>query len=117
MTPKNFIITIGGTAAALTAIATAWVQFGGAVPASQRMLYDTAEGLSDKIFKVEAEGKKHSIESTKWGRKIYNSELHNLLVVPPPEDPIQRQYWHEAIEDAKRQRKFYSDKEIELRKK
>lgn len=117
MTPKNFIITIGGTAAALTAIATAWVQFGGAVPATKQLLYETAEGLEGKIQKVEADGKKHSLESSKWGRKIYNQELRGLLIIPPPSDPEQHQYWKEGIERATRQRKFYMDKELELRKK
>jgi len=117
MTPRNFIITIGGTAAALTAIASAWVTFGGAVPASQKLLYETASGLENKILRVEADGKRHSLESSKWGRKIYNQELHDLLIIQPPQDPVQRQYWKEGIENAKRQRKFYTDKEIELRKK
>ena len=93
MTPKKFIITIAGTAAALSAIATAWVQFGGAIPATQRLLYETASGLSDKIQKVEADGKKHSLESSKWGRKIYNQELRGLLIIPPPSDAEQHQYW------------------------
>ncbi len=117
MTPRAALIWVAGTVASGLTIWGAWVQMGGAVPATKQLLYETASGIEDKIRKVEADGKQHSEESAKWGRKIYNQELHDLLILPAPKDPVQRQYWQEGIEDAKRQRKFYSDKEIELRKK
>ena len=121
MTPKNVIITIGATAAALTAIATAWVTFGGAIPASQLYVTQSDDAIKKTMTrgfqKVESAGRKHSVESSKWGRKIYNQELRGLLIIPPPTDPVQRQYWKEGIDNATRQRKYYMDKEIELRKK
>ncbi len=89
---------------------------GGAIPVSEKLLYETASGLEGKIKKVEVDGVKQTLESAKWGRKIYNQELHDLLILPVPENLEQRQYWKESVEHAKRQRKFYSDKEIELRK-
>ncbi len=115
------LLWVAGTVAACSTIATAWVQFGGAIPATK--LYVTQEDekikkqLTRGMRRVESTDKKHSEESAKWGRKIYNQELHDLLIVPAPKDPEQRQYWQESIERARRQRKFYSDKEIELRKK
>ena len=117
MTPRAAMIWVAGTVASGLTIWGAWVQMGGAVPATKQLLYETASGLEDQIKKVEADGKQHSEESAKWGRKIYNKELHDLLVLPPPTDPVQRQYLKENIEDAQKWRKFYSDKEIELRKK
>ncbi len=121
MTPKNVIITIGATAAALTAIATAWITFGGAIPATQLYVTQSDDAIKKEMTRgfqrVEADGKKHSLESSKWGRKIYNQELRGLLIIPPPTDQEQHQYWKEGIERAKRERKFYIDKEIELRKK
>ena len=115
------LLWIAGTITACSAIATAWVQIGGPIPASQ--LYVTQSGdeikkvMTRGFRKVESQGKKQTEESAKWGRKIYNQELHDLLLIPPPQDAEQHQYWKESIERAQRQRKFYSDKEIELRKK
>ena len=117
MTPKNLIMVSGATAAAIAAVWALWVQMGGAIPATQKLLYETASGLEDKIRSVEVDGVKQTLESAKWGRKIYNQELHDLLILPVPENTEQHQYWKESIERATRQRKFYSDKEIELRKK
>ena len=116
MTPRATLIWVAGGVTAATAIWGAWVQLGGAIPVSEQLLYETATGLENKIKKVEVEGKEQTQESAKWGRKIYNKELHDLLLVPIPAHPVQRQYWEESIEDAKRWRKFYTDKEIELRK-
>lgn len=116
MTPKNMIITGGSVAGGLIAMWALWTTMGGAIPVSEKLLYETAEDLEDKIHKVEVDGAKQTLESAKWGRKIYNKELHDLLIIPAPENLEQRQYWKESVEEAKRQRKFYSDKEIELRK-
>ncbi len=117
MTLRNAIIYLGAVAGAFTAVWALWVTLGGAIPVSERLLYSTASGLENKIKKVEVDGAKHSLESAKWGRKIYNQELHDLLILPVPDDLEQRQYWKDSVERATRQRKFYSDKEIELRKK
>ena len=117
MTPKNMLITAGAVAGSIAAVWTLWVQMGGAIPATQKLLYETASGLEGKIRSVEVDGAKQTLESAKWGRKIYNQELHDLLILPVPDDPEQHQYWKESVERARRQRKFYSDKEIELRKK
>ena len=111
------LLWVAGTVAACSSIVTAWVQIGGPMPASQRMLYETASGLEGKIHKVEADGKKHSEESAKWGRKIYSEELNKLLRIDPPDDPEQHQYWKDSVDRAVRQKKFYTDKEIELKKK
>ena len=114
------LLWIAGTVTACSAIATAWVQIGGPVPASQ--LYVTQSGdeikkeMTRGFRKVESDGKKHSLESAKWGRKIYSEELNKLLRIPPPKDPEQHQYWKENVERATRQRKFYLDKELELKK-
>jgi hypothetical protein len=116
MTPLQIIMAAGGVIGVLTAGAAAWVQMGGAIPASQQLLYETASGLEDKITKVEAEGKAQSEQSAKWGRKIYSKEVHDLLIIQPPTDPVQRQYWKESIEDAKRWQKHFSDKELEFKK-
>jgi hypothetical protein len=121
MTPRAALIWTAGTAAAFTTVWAAWVQLGGAIPASQLYVTQSDDKIKEVMTRgfrrVEAVGKKQTTESAKWGRKIYNKELHDLLVVPPPTDPEQKQYWHESIEDARKWRKYYSDKEIELRKK
>ncbi len=120
-TPLKVFMSIGGVIGVCTAIATAWVQMGGAVPASQLYVTQSDDKIKTEMTrgfrKVESEGKKQTEESAKWGRKIYNQELHDLLTITPPKDPEQHQYWKENVERAQRQRKFYSDKEIELRKK
>ena len=120
MTPKNWIITVGAAAAALTAIATTWIQFGGAIPATKLYVIQSDDEIKQEMTrgfrKVERAGKKHSEESAKWGRKIYSKEVHDLLVIQPPADPVQKQYWIEQIDDAKRKQKFYEELEIELKK-
>ena len=115
MTPKNLIITSGAVAGAAIAVWALWVQLGGAIPVSHKLLYETADSLEEKIRSVEVDGVRQTLESAKWGRKIYNQELHDLLIIPVPENLEQRTYWKESVERARRQRKFYSDKEIELR--
>ena len=114
------LIWITGTIAACSAVATAWVQMGGAIPASQLYVTqsddDIKEEMTREFRKVERAGKKHSLESAKWGRKIYSKEVHDLLVIQPPQDPVQKQYWKEQIDDAKRKQNFYEELEIELKK-
>ncbi len=121
MKVNPILLWIAGTVAACTTIATAWVQIGGPVPASQLYVTQSDEAVEKKLTrglrKVEAEGKKHSEESAKWGRKIYSEELNKLLRLPPPQDPEQHQYWKDNVERSQKWKKFYSDKEIELRKK
>ena len=120
MTPRAMLLYIAGTIGACTVIATAWVKVGGPVPAST--LYVTQSGdsikktMSRKFRKVEGINKKQTEESAKWGRKIYTKEVHDLLVIPEPQGPQQKQYWREQIDDARRKQKFYEDLEIELRK-
>ena len=121
MKVNPILVWIAGTVAACSAIATAWVQIGGPVPASQ--LYVTQSGddikkvMTRGFRKVESQSKEHSEESAKWGRKIYSEELNKLLRIPPPQDQEQHQYWKDSVDRATRQKKFYTDKEIELRKK
>ena len=120
MTPLKMFLTAGAVLGVCTAIVTAWVQIGGPVPASQ--LYVTQSGdeikkaMTRGFRKVESQTKQQTEESAKWGRKIYNQELHDLLIIPAPKDIEQRQYWKESIDRVRRQRQFYIDKEIELRK-
>ena len=116
-TPLKVFLSVGAVLGVCTAIATAWVQMGGAVPASQQLLYETASGLSDKIHKVEADGKQQTLESAKWGRKIYTKEVHDLLVIPEPQGAEQKQFWREQIDDARRNQKRYEAIEEDLLKK
>lgn len=116
MTPLKLFLTIGAVLGTCSAIAVAWVQMGGAIPASQLYVTQSGEPLKRSIIKIEQEGKAHSKESAKWGRKIYTKEVHDLLVLPAPADVNRRQYWQEQIEDAKRKKLFYENLEIELRK-
>ena len=116
MTPRAMLLYIAGTIGACTVIATAWVKVGGPVPASTLYVTQSGEPLKRSIQKIELEGRKHSKESAKWGRKIYTKEVHDLLVLPAPADVNRRQYWQEQIEDAKRKKLFYENLEIELRK-
>ncbi len=120
MNPRKLLLYIAATITACTAIVTAWVQIGGPIPASQLYVTqsgdDIKEDLGGRLQKVEVEGKKQTEESAKWGRKIYTQELRSLLILPRPENLEQRQLWRDSIDDAKRNQKFYTDKEIELRK-
>ena len=115
------LLWIAGTVAACSSIVTAWVQIGGPIPASQLYVTQSGDAIERKLTrglrKVEAEGKAQTEESAKWGRKIYSEELNKLLRIEPPEDPEQHQYWRDSVERAQRQKKIYTDKEIELRKK
>jgi len=70
MTPKNIFITIGAVVGTVAAVWTLWVQMGGAIPATQKLLYETASELEGKIRSVEVDGVKQTLESAKWGRKI-----------------------------------------------
>ena len=121
MTPLKMFLTIGGVLGVCTAIATAWVQIGGPVPASKLYVIQSDDAIKKVMTrgfrKVERKGKAHSEESAKWGRKIYSKEVHDLLVIQPPSDPVQKQYWIEQIDDARRKQKFYEELEIELKKK
>ena len=121
MTPLKLFLTIGAVLGVCTAIATAWVQIGGPVPASVEYVVQSGDEIKKVMTrgfrKVEREGKAQTEESAKWGRKIYSEELNKLLRIPPPTDSEQHQYWKDSVERAQRQRKFYTDKEIELRKK
>ncbi len=121
MTPKNVIITIGAVLGVCTAIAAAWVQIGGPVPASVEYVVQSGDEIKKVMTrsfrKVEGVNKKQTEESAKWGRKIYTKEVHDLLVIPEPQGMEQKQYWKEQIDDAKRKQKFYENLEIELRKK
>ena len=63
MTPKQMIVSCGAIAGALVGMFALWKTMGGAIPASQQLLYETAGGLEDKIHKVETDGLKHSEES------------------------------------------------------
>ena len=121
MTPRATLIWVAATISACTAIATAWVQVGGPVPASKLYVIQSDDKIKKVMTrgfrKVEQKGKEHSEESAKWGRKIYSKEVHDLLVIQPPSDPVQKQYWIEQIDDAKRKQKFYEELEIELKKK
>ena len=111
------LIYTAATITALSVIATAWVKVGGPVPASQLYVTQSGEVIKDRIQKVEVDGKKQTEESAKWGRKIYSQELNSLLIHDPPRDPQQRQIFLEQIEHSRKWKKFYSDKDIELRKK
>jgi len=115
------LVWIASTIAACSAIATAWIQIGGPIPASQLYVTQSGDNIKKEMTRgfrrVERSEKEHSKESAKWGRKIYTKELHDLLVLPTPTEPEQKQYWRENIEDAKRKQKYYEDLEIELRKK
>jgi len=115
------LVWVAGTVAACSAIATAWVQIGGPVPASKLYVIQSGDEIKKKMTrgfrKVEQNDKAHSKESAKWGRKIYTKEVHDLLVLPAPKDPNRRQYWKEQIDDANRKKLYYENLEIELRKK
>ena len=121
MTPKNMIITGGAVAGSIAAMVALWIQMGGAVPASQLYVTQGDDALDKKLTrgmrKVETLNKQQTEESAKWGRKIYSEELNKLLRIDPPDDPEQHQYWKDSVDRAVRQKKFYTDKEIELRKK
>ena len=120
MKVNPILVWVAGTVAACSAIATAWVQIGGPVPASTLYVTQSGDDIKQEMTrgfrKVERASKKHSLESAKWGRKIYSKEVHDLLVIQPPRDPVQKQYWIEQIDDAKRKQNFYEELEIELKK-
>ena len=114
MTPRAIVIWVAATAAAGTTVATAWVQLGGAIPASQ--LYVATE-IDKRLTPIEYLNKKQTKESAKFGRRIYSNEVKNLLIQPVPQNLEQREIWRELLEDARREQKYYIDKEIDLRKK
>ena len=120
-TPLKICLTIGSVLGVLTAVTTAWVQMGGAIPASQ--LYVTQSGedikaeIGSRLELIESEGRHQTRESAKHGREIYKQKVRGYLTLPPPTDTEQHTIWREDLDEAKRKQRYYEDLEIELRKK
>ncbi len=109
MKPKARLMWIAGTVTAITAIWGAWVQMGGAIPATQSHVLKKLQPIK-KIQKLLTEDSAHV------GAEVYRQKVRGLLIIPPPENPEQREIWKDIIKGARRDQKYYEQKEIDLRK-
>ena len=120
-TPLKIFLTAGAVLGVVTAGATAWVQMGGAIPASQLYVTQSGEDIKSEIGSrlqlIEAEGRHQTRESAKHGREIYKSKVRGYLTLPPPTDTEHHTIWREDLDEAKRKQRYYEDLEIELLKK
>ncbi len=109
MTPKARLMWIAGTVTACTAIWGAWVQMGGAIPATKTHVVHALEPIK-KAFK------RLTKDSAHVGAEVYRQKVRSLLIIPPPVNLEQRQIWKDIIRDARRDLKYYEQKKIDLRK-
>ena len=120
MTPRAALLWTAATLAAISTIATVWIQFGGAIPASQLYVVQEDDKIKAQMTrgfrKVEQVDKHQTEESAKLGREIYKSKVRSLLVIQPPEDAGARAFYREQLKEARDKQQYYEDLEIELRK-
>ena len=109
MKPKARLLWIAGTVTAITAIWGGWVQLGGAIPATQLHVLK-------QLLPIKQVQKLLTKESAQVGAEVYRQKVRSLLIIPPPDNPEQREIWKDIIEEARRDQKYYEKKEIDLRK-
>jgi len=82
---------------------------GGAIPATEFHVSHILEPIKKKIRSL-------TKDSADLGAEVYRQKVRGLLIIPPPVNLEQRQIWKEIIQDARRDQKYYEQKQIDLRK-